>query len=62
MSVHGVGHSHKSCGESQANQAGSSNGTNSSGGADQSKWQEIVAALLGQAQNGTQNTSGLPSA
>ena len=62
MSVHGVGHSHKSCGENQANQAGSSSGTNSSGGADQSKWQEIVAAVLAQAQNGTQNSNGSPSA
>jgi hypothetical protein len=62
MSVHGVGHSHKSCGDNQANQTSSSNGTNSSGGTDHSKWQEIVAALLAQAQNGTQNSSASPSA
>ena len=61
MSVHGVSHSHKSCGENQANQSGSSSGTNSSGGADHSKWQEIVAALLAQAQNATQNASASPS-
>jgi hypothetical protein len=58
MSVHGVHHSHGSCGANQANGSNSSNGTNSSGGSDQSNlWQEILAALQ-QQQSSTQNGSG----